>query len=92
MTYRPDPCRCSDCGLRIRFETDYYTLRNTVWNEAMTGVASGVDDGTCDGVAGNLHVVCAERSLGRELRRGDFNLDALVNFGVFGFTIVGFEP
>lgn len=83
MSYLPRR-RCTHCGLRIRYATDYYVLKNPVWNKAMTGRATGRNDRPCSGATGYLHIVCAEQRLGRELRQKDFE-GVPLNFGAYGF-------
>jgi len=84
--------KCAACGLRIRTTTDYYVLKNRVWNKAMTGKATGKNNGLCDGVDGQLHIVCVEKRLGRELRQRDFEPDIPLNLGFMGFDYRKFEP
>jgi hypothetical protein len=90
LTYVPG-VRCADCGLRLRYATDYYVLHNRVWNKAMTGRATGKNNNLCDGVDGMLHIACVEKRLGRELRQRDFARVPL-NAGIFGFNVRAFEP
>ena len=80
MYYLKD--KCDACGGKLRYATDYYMLKNSVWKKVMPNN----DEHKL------LHITCAEIRLGRAFRKRDFMPGVALNEGVFGFTIRGFEP
>lgn len=71
--------RCDECGLPMRYETDYYMLKHRLWARAMRSRPSKKF------AAGYLHRACVEKRIGRPLRMADFLLELPINRGFFGF-------
>lgn len=71
--------RCRECRQPMRYDTDYYMLRHTVWAQAI-----GARPET-QYAPGYLHLACVEKRIGRQLHLDDFMPEVPINFGAFGF-------
>lgn len=79
--YLADPC--GSCGTTMRYDSDYFVIRDHLWRKACRSQSVPRDSLMC--------ITCTEGGLGRLLRQRDFK-PCLVTDGYFGFDKTRFEP
>lgn len=67
----------------MRYDSDYFVVRDPIWRKACAGRLLPRDSLMC--------ITCTEKGLGRLLRQRDFKT-CLVTDGFFGFDKTRFEP
>ena len=80
-TYLTDPC--ASCGTKMRYDSDYFMVRDSLWRKACNAQMTSPDELMC--------ISCTESGIGRLLRQRDFT-PCLVTEGYFGFDKTRFEP